>query len=251
LAIWLASVGLTILLPNIAVLIYAVGFDRRTFEALLKGEITTAAGLISIAATFVAQALTLVLCQMLVTDRGRRPFWQTLGWGWHPQFKLVHAAALAILMLAVGAGLEQVLPHRETQLDRLLAISAPVRVAVALLAVLVAPLVEETVYRGILYSGLERARGPVVAVVLVTLLFWGVHVPQYWQSPATLAAMLALSVMLTLLRAATGKLLPCVATHLVFNGIQAAFIVVRPEKAPDPGPTKAAVEWILQLAGLG
>jgi membrane protease YdiL (CAAX protease family) len=38
----------------------------------------------------------------------------------------------------------------------------------------------------------------------------------------------ALSVALTVIRAATGRLLPCIIIHLVFNAIQAAILLVQP-----------------------
>ena len=62
----------------------------------------------------------------------------------------------------------------------------PALYTVAFLAVFTAPFVEEVIYRGILYSALQRTTGTVLAVVIVTLLFAAVHVPQYWGSPSTI-----------------------------------------------------------------
>jgi uncharacterized protein len=93
--------------------------------------------------------------------------------------------------------------------------------------------------------------GKGVAVIFVTLLFALVHVPQYWGSVATIAAILSLSFVLTLLRAWTGKLLPCVATHLVFNGIQAVILLLAPQQALDSQPDQAAVMLIWRILGLG
>src|SRR5436309_849707 len=82
---------------------------------------------------------------------------------------------------------------------RLLRISTSVRVSVALLAVFTAPLVEEVVYRGILYSALARARGRSLSIVVVALLFAAAHFHQYRESLAVIAAILSLSLVLTLL----------------------------------------------------
>jgi membrane protease YdiL (CAAX protease family) len=121
-------------------------------------------------------------------------------------------------------------------------------VVLALVATIGAPIQEEIVYRGVLFTALEKAIGTRGSVVLVSLLFWGVHVMQYWQSVATLVAVLLLSVALTVLRAWSGKLLPCVATHLFFNAIQGFIIVFAPDKAAPTEPaTQPALLW---LAGL-
>jgi hypothetical protein len=65
--------------------------------------------------------------------------------------------------------------------------------------------------------------------VVVTFLFALVHVYQYMESYAALTAIVTLSLALTLLRALTGKLAPCVITHLVYNGLQAVGLLFAPE----------------------
>jgi membrane protease YdiL (CAAX protease family) len=88
-------------------------------------------------------------------------------------------------------------------------------------------------------------------VSAVTLLFAAVHVPQYFASPAVIVAVLCLSLALTLLRAVTGKLLPCVATHFIFNGIQAVLIIYQAPKPPVAEPVKTAARAALHLFGCG
>jgi hypothetical protein len=199
--------------------------------------------------TFPAHLMTLLVCWLIVRWRGRRPFWEALGWNWSPRFGLWHAVGLALLMLGVAFVFAKVLPHRETELERLLKLGQAVRVLTALLAVLTAPLVEEVVYRGLLYTGLERQWGWKAAVVLVALLFALVHVPQYWGSYAALAIIMTLSLVLTFLRAWTGKLLPCVVMHLVYNGIQSIELLVAggaPEEAPSGAALLTLAHWLGQ-----
>jgi membrane protease YdiL (CAAX protease family) len=52
----------------------------------------------------------------------------------------------------------------KTQLDLLVESSIPARLATAFVAVFTAPLVEELIYRGVLYSAVERALGRAVAI---------------------------------------------------------------------------------------
>lgn len=239
--VWLANLALTIIVPFIFVVAYGVVLDKPGLAQFLRGQLTPPIALVTLIATFMAQALTLGLCWLIVTHMGREPFFASLNWRWHPQFKWVHAVGLAVLMLMIGAVIEKALPRYETDLEKLLRLGIAVRVTVALLATLGAPIVEEVVYRGILYSSLERVWGRVASVVVVTMLFTLPHLPQYWGSVATITAILLLSVALTLLRALTGRLLPCVATHFIFNGVQSLVIIFAPPAAPPPDVKAAFV----------
>jgi hypothetical protein len=227
--VWFASVALIVGLPLITGLGYLVIKALQTGQMPQSLESDFGLVLVSVTSTFPAHLLTLLICWLVVTGRGRRPFLQTLGWGWHPQFKWVHAVGLAFLMMGVAVLSEKFLPHRETDLEKLLKLGLSVRILVAALAVLTAPLVEEVIYRGVLYTGIERDLGRSYGIVAVTFLFALVHVPQYWGSYAAITAIVSLSLVLTLLRAWTGKLLPCVATHLVYNGAQAVALLVAPD----------------------
>ncbi len=241
LLVWLSSVALILLFQMIAIIVYFV-FKRVTTAEVARDILSDPLIIIlSIISAFPAHILTLLLCWLVVTGVGRRPFWQSLGWGWHPQFKWVHAVALAFLMLGLNYLLDKSLPHQETELEKLLKLGLGVRLTVAALAVLTAPLVEEVVYRGLLYTGIERSWGKTAAISLVTILFAGVHFYQYRESVAALTAILLLSLVLTLLRAATGKLLPCVATHLVYNSIQAIALIAMPEQMADGSPAYSAL----------
>ena len=245
--VWVASVGFLFLFQGFALIIYIAGKFASTGQ--LPGKaLTPAIALISLAATFLAHLATLALCWRVVTNNGQRPFFGSLGWRWHTQFKAIHAVALAALMLLVTVLLDRFLPRGETDFEKMLQLGTAVRVSVALLAVFTAPLVEEIVYRGVIYSAIEWWRGSFAAVVVVSLLFGAVHVPQYLGSVSAIAAILALSIVLTLLRALTRQLLPCVATHLTFNLIQAVLLLANQGNVPrGTAPRTAAsalCHWI-------
>jgi membrane protease YdiL (CAAX protease family) len=247
--VWGASVALLLILQFAGAAAYAL------FRYVFAGErpsltMTPPLVLAALAGTLIAHILTMIISWWAVTSGGTRPFWSTLGWQWHHQFKWMHAVVLAVAMLALSFVLERVLPHGKTELERLLELSGSVRIAVALLAVLSAPLVEEVVYRGLLYSAIQRALNWRASVAIVTLLFAIVHVPQYWGSAGAIVAILSLSLVLTLLRTATGQLLPCVATHFVFNGVQAVTLLVSPPGRLDPGATETAIRVAGRWLGL-
>ncbi|HMB26591.1 MAG TPA: type II CAAX endopeptidase family protein [Blastocatellia bacterium] len=206
--------------------------------------------MVSLAITLVMQLFGLAAAWMFVTRLGRRPFWRSLGWGWIPQFRLVHAIGLAFLMIGVAISLEHTLPHKETDLEKYLKMGMSIRIMVAALAVVTAPLIEEIVYRGVVYSTVEGLMGKVAAVTFVTLLFALVHAPQYWGSVAALVSILSLSFVLTLLRAWTGKLLPCFATHLVYNSVQALALLVASDEAARNQTSQIGLTLVWRILGL-
>jgi len=171
----------------------------------------------------------------VVTRFGRLPFWSVLGWGWSKRFGFWTSIGVGVLLLVAGLGFVQVFKGEPTQLDKLIQSSMASRITLALLAATTAPLVEELVYRGVLYPVFQRAVGMFWAVVIVSILFVAPHVLQYYNNLGVILVITVLSVCLTLVRARTGKLLPCVVIHMVFNGIQSALILLEPyrEVVPD------------------
>lgn len=215
--------------------IYMIG------QEIPKVEITRGVAIFTLVITLVLQLIALGSSWLVVTRVGKRPFWRTLGWHWHPQFRWVHAVGGAVLMFGVAIAVSQLLPHRETDMEKILKLGTSIRLLVVVLAVLTAPLVEEVVYRGVVYSSVERLWGKVAGVLVVTGIFALVHVPQYWGSVAAITAIVLLSLVLTMLRAWTGSLLPCVVMHLVYNGIQAGFLIVAPDAALNTPTEKTAM----------
>jgi hypothetical protein len=198
--------------------------------------------LLSVLAIIPAHLLTLLLCWVVVTGVRRRPFWRTLGWGWSPRLgasELFAWLGLAVALLGVSFLSVKLFGDQETDLERWLMSSRAARYAIAALATFTAPVVEEVVYRGVLYSALRRRVGELASVGLVLALFAAIHVPQYKESWAAITTIVVLSLALTVLRARTGRLLPCVVVHLFFNGITSVFIVLAPQieqATPTPAP---------------
>jgi len=86
-------------------------------------------------------------------------------------------------------------------------------VASLLLLAGLAPLVEELVFRGLLYGWLEGRWGPRVAFIVSSLAFAAAHV-----EPAHIVLVLPLGVLFGWLRQRSNSLLPSLAAHVVNNG---------------------------------
>ena len=247
--VWIASVTILVLMQ------LAVGLPYIFYKATSGGStegLATDPTLIflSILGVVPAHLLTLLLVWYVVTNRGRRPFWKTLGWDWPRNFRPWKAIGLAILLLALSVAITQLLGGKETQLDQIIASSLKTRFATAFLAVATAPLIEELTFRGVLYPALQRSLGMVWAILIVSALFAGVHVFQYSDNLGVVAAITILSVALTMVRAYTGRLLPSVVMHLVFNGIQAVFLVLQPFIGKSQTENAAAGFLVRSLARL-
>lgn len=142
-------------------------------------------------------------------------------WYW-----VVFSACLIVTLVGVTQVLSRFLPQsEENSFNQLIKSSREVRVAIAVLATFSAPIVEEVIYRGVLFSALKSRTGVAAAVVLVTMLFAGVHFLQYSGAWVTISGLIFLSLILTLVRARTGSILPSVTIHFVNNAFFSLLIV--------------------------
>ena len=234
LGVWVASVLLIILLPNLLVLPYLA---RQTFNLTdgvqLKEFLQTdpMAIILQLGAIIPAHFLTILLGWLVVTGFRKYSFREMLGWEWNG-FKIWHSVVIFILFYLVALGLVAVFGDVENDFERMLKNSRIAVYFVAFFATFTAPFVEEMVYRGLLYSAFQRRFGVTLAVVFVTLLFTAVHVPQYSLGAvpeyATVITILLLSLTLTLIRVRTNNLLPCIVLHTVFNGVQSILLLAEP-----------------------
>ena len=196
-----------------------------TNEALFADK---ALVIIFISGLFPVHLLTLLLAWAVVTRLGKLPAVGTLGLRWPAGFGIAKSVGLAIPLFIISMFLLAKFGGQETDLERILRSSRAAALILAFIAVATAPLVEEVVYRGLLYSAFQRVTGPLFAVFIVASMFAGLHVVQYWPNAAAISAITLLSVVLTIVRARTGRLLPCFVIHLVFNGIQSLIIAFEP-----------------------
>ena len=228
--VWFASVGLLVLGGVLAFIIYLVvrpsSMSPEALQRALQSDPLLV--LLSIAAMVPVHLLTFGVAWAVVTGFGKRPFRGTVGWSWGGRFGFWTCVGLAIGLWLFGIALATLFGGQETDIDRLIASSNAARFSIAFLAVATAPIVEETIYRGVLFPPLRRAAGTNWAIVIVSLMFAGVHFIQYWNNIGVVAAVTVLSFTLTWVRARTGRLLPCFAIHAAFNGIQAIIIVAQP-----------------------
>lgn len=228
--LWFMSVGLLVVGSVLALLVYvAVRRPSLNAESLQRAlESDPLFILFSIAAMVPVHLLTFGAAWAVVTGFGKRSFREVVGWSWGERFGLWTCIGLALGLWLFGIALATLFGGQETDIDRIIASSNAARFSIAFLAVATAPIVEETIYRGVLYAPLARAVGANATIAIISVMFAGVHLMQYRNNVGVIAAVVVLSFTLTLVRARTGRLLPCFVIHTAFNGIQAIIIVAQP-----------------------
>lgn len=227
---WIGSVFFLILSTNVAVGVYLAlqkppVADAGSLQEFLKTDPT--ALLLQIASVIPAHILTIAMAWAVITRFGKYSFTEMIGWKWGG-FNIGYIILIVIGFYALAWLLTSYFGEQDHELTRILKSSRNAVYFVAFMATFTAPLVEETVYRGILYSAFQRTFGVSLAVVAVTALFAGVHFIQYWNSPVALLLVTLLSLALTLIRVKSDNLLPCIVLHTIFNGVQAFLLIVEP-----------------------
>lgn len=239
---WIVSVLLIVIVPSLFLLPYAMSqvppiTESPALVEFAKNDPT--AIILQILAIIPAHIATLLVAWLVVTRFRTYSFRETLGWKsggmvwWHYAAILISFAVVAIVVGSIS-------PEQENDLIRMLRSSRSAVYIVAFLATFTAPIAEEVIYRGVLYSAFQRKVGVTGAFVIVTLMFAIVHVPQYYPSYSTIFLLGLLSVILTAMRVRSKNLLPCIILHTLFNGIQSIFLILGTmsgelDMLPDPG----------------
>ncbi len=89
------------------------------------------------------------------------------------------------------------------------------------MVVLWAPLMEELLFRGVLYGGYRRSFGPTRAALLTTLIFWALHMTEFIHFPLAAFAIAAMAVVALWMRLRSSAIGPAVAAHFSYNSVLA------------------------------
>lgn len=141
---------------------------------------------------------------------------------------VVHGMVMTILFMPIGLGLQRIsiavldwLGHETTSQTALKALEVsqgwPERLALGFVAIVLAPIAEEIIFRGILYPTIKRYGFPRLALWGTSLLFALIHA-----SAPIFIPLLVLALALTLLYEMTDNLLAPIVAHSLFNAINFA-----------------------------
>jgi membrane protease YdiL (CAAX protease family) len=151
------------------------------------------------------------------------PFWRTLGWRKLlpanqrlPKNPLVYFFAGCGLSLFVALLTARMKTPESTPMEELFKYPHTAMMFVAM-AVFVAPLVEETLFRGYLYPMFARSFGVTPAILLTGVLFGLMHGAQLGWTWGLVAMLTMVGIVFTLVRARTGTVFASFLMHLGYN----------------------------------
>lgn len=168
--------------------------------------------------------IILLYLHTIIRRRTAGPFWRTIGWRGLHLGTLRPAALVPMLLvggaaLAIAADIASQFYNTEKQLPiQALFTSRHGVEYLAAFGILVAPLAEETVFRGYIYPVLARRFGILAGIMLTGVLFGLVHVPQLWGGWGQIATLVGVGMALTAARAAFRSVLASYLVHLGYNG---------------------------------
>lgn len=208
----------------IALGFYAMATGRDLLTLTAAGEMDPVSFLIAGFAGFLLGGpLVVVLARAFERGETWKQALEPLGMVRVPPSVIAKAALFGVaIALFLGFALEAVLPPPESEGPLAQAAAEPgwQRILFVLLAIVLAPVFEEFLFRGVIYTGMSRSWGKWPAAIVVTLIFGLMHVFDvggYWPALVmiTLVGMALLAV-----RVKTNSLIPAMVMHATYNGVQ-------------------------------
>jgi membrane protease YdiL (CAAX protease family) len=187
---------------------------------------STAKSVVVLISQAMLDGLAILYLYLMLQARTDAPFWPSIGWREmrpglgkirHSFFHYLAVGAMLAVVVTFAGGFfnsKETLPIEEL---------LKARVSILLfgvLGVLVAPLVEETIFRGFLYPVIARRLGVVAGVAITGTLFGLMHAAQLWGGWGQIALLILVGVVLTWVRARTGTVTASYFVHLGYNGLQ-------------------------------
>jgi membrane protease YdiL (CAAX protease family) len=186
------------------------------------------------------QGATLLLVSRFLREHGtnwKEGFGLNIDWPRAVMFGL----ALAPAFLPVGWGLQwasekimehvQLHPEEQTAVEALRNSETPLNsVVLGIAAILLAPVAEETIFRGILYPAIKQRGFPRLALWGTSIAFGIIHL-----NLAALLPLIVLAMLLAWLYEKTDNLAAPIVAHSLFNALNFAMVYVIPIKIDPAG----------------
>jgi membrane protease YdiL (CAAX protease family) len=193
------------------------------FRDLGPPSTSPARSMIAVLAQGLWSGFVLLYFFVLVRAQTKSPFWRTMGWReLHLGGQTTSASALrclgggAILALLVSYAGTFLKEKGKLPIEELFH-SRPTVILLMFFGILVAPLVEETMFRGFLYPIFARYFGIGAGVIVTGVLFGAMHAQQLWGGWGQIGLLIGVGILLTWVRARTGTVTASYFMHLGYN----------------------------------
>ena len=159
-------------------------------------------------------AAVLVFFLFFFLLRRKNPLKQTGFLRTHGRFVFVALGVTPIVYLAVSLAMSLLPPQWLESYNEAISTFDSTGILAAVATVVMAPLVEEITFRGLILSRLRRALPAWLSVILSALLFAAIHVYPVWMAYAFI-----LGLVFGFLALRARSIWPSLVAHMVFNGI--------------------------------
>ncbi len=205
----------------LAFCIFAVALGVESINALTGARISPIEGPyalpLALTVQFVWWAIVLLYIYRLVTVRYRLPFAEALAWVPFRGPGLNYLSLGVLVALSIGL-LSNVIPMPEEPVPMQELLEQPgALLLVAIFSVLVAPAIEELVFRGFLYNAIERRNGAAVAIAATSVIFALLHFSQYGGHWSLILLLLYVGAVFGLVRARSGSTKATTILHAAYN----------------------------------
>src|ERR1700684_3808807 len=164
--------------------------------------------------------------------RFRSPFWRTIGWrkpdtGRIPPLAFYSGLILSGFFLSIIVSLGSSLspPAKNLPIETLFQ-DRHATVLFMSVAVLLAPLVEETIFRGYIYPVVARSFGKLSGILATGTLFGLLHASQLWGGWSQIALLVFVGVVLIFARAVSRTVVASFVIHTSYNSVQVIGLLV-------------------------
>jgi membrane protease YdiL (CAAX protease family) len=241
--VFLFVVAVSFLLVQVSFMVYYAAplshlSNKKEFEQFALSKPIFAVG-----SMVLLYALVMVFLYVSLSVLPGFPFWRTLGWrkitrpnGGRPRNPGLFFLAGCGLSLAVLIVTYKMQPPEDVPIEELFRYKNTAMLFMAM-AVLVAPLVEETVFRGYLYPLFAKTFGVAFSVILTGILFGLMHGAQLGWTWGLVLVLIAVGVIFTLVRARTGSVFASFLLHLGYNSMIAVLTILGPGGIAKTTPT--------------
>jgi hypothetical protein len=209
-----------VLLGTLAATIFILSHKSPGMNPKLLEDAMTKNAFFIVPMQFVIYLAIIGFMALLVSVRHRTSLAQAVHWNLPARpriwmFALIAGTSLAAIsdvgQFALHRWIPDTLPITEFFKDR------PSALLLGAFGILVAPLMEELLFRGFLYPALARWTGAVVSVIITASAFTLLHGAQLGYSWAPLLLIFVVGVTLTVTRARTNSVATCVIVHMTYN----------------------------------
>jgi CAAX protease family protein len=189
-------------------------------------------GLFLIVHQVVVSLAVLAYLAVQVRFRYGLPFWRTIGW--RPlttRSETRHRAYLGIVVSGFFFSLLIQVTSAQFGTKAKLPIEALFQdqrnaVLFMVMAVAVAPVFEETIFRGYIYPVLARSFGVGASIVITGSLFGLLHAQQLWGGWIQIGLMIVVGIVLTIVRSVARTVVASYLLHLTYNSVPLLFYII-------------------------